>query len=65
MKTIDHEEAAMAIQYIYEDELDNTNTDNELLEEAVKSTRKAFPELNDTDIIKISREIYKLHKPYN
>ena len=58
-----YEEMAMAIQAEFEDELDDTITDQELLEVAREIIREVTPEAEELAIMSISEEVLKLYKP--
>lgn len=59
----EYEEMAIAIQTEFEDELDNTNTDEELLSVAKEAIRELLPEAEEIAIISISEEILKIYQP--
>ncbi len=58
-----YEEMAIAIQFEFEEELDNTATDQELLEVAEEVIKEIMPEAGELAIVSISEEILKLYKP--
>lgn len=57
-----YEEAAIYIQYIYEDRLDKTKTDQELKIAATVSILEEFPDAKADEIQNIVREIMKIYE---
>ena len=58
-----YEEMAIAIQAEFEDELDETITDEELLRVAEEIVREMMPEAEELAIISISEEVLKIYQP--
>ncbi len=58
-----YEEMAIAIQAEFEEDLDETITDEELLRVAKEIVREVMPEADELAIISISKEIFKIYQP--
>lgn len=57
-----YEEAAITIQHLYEEELDETNTLEELTEIATECVEAELPESNSDATSNIVNEIIKLYE---
>lgn len=57
-----YEDTAMAIQYAYEDELDNTTTTQELADIAIRCIELELPDIFEKTIAYIANEIVNIYK---
>lgn len=58
-----YEEMAIAIQAEFEEQLDETETDQALISIAEEITREIMPEAADSVITTISKAVLKLYQP--